>query len=163
MLKFICTTMLIGLISITSCSQSKEKSILAGVWLTQSLEGKLRFNDNRESIAPLSPGKGDFFTFEPTKINNKSEEESFKTLQYGMEEHGKYELDKNTNVLTINYLSIENGYVLYRKVENITNEKLVLTCDDVLIKRWLKTNKLMEDTPIKIVGGSFLETYKKSL
>ena len=80
-----------------------------------------------------------------------------------MEEHGKYELDKNTNVLTINYLSIENGYVLYRKVENITNEKLVLTCDDVLIKRWLKTNKLMEDTPIKIVGGSFLETYKKSL
>lgn len=163
MLKLICTTMFIGLISITSCGQSKEKSMLAGVWLTQSLEGKHRFNDNRESIAATPPEKGDFFAFEPTKINNKSEEGTFKTLQYGMEEHGKYELDKNTNVLTINYLSIENGYVLYRKVENITNEKLVLTCDDVLIKRWLKTNKLMEDTPIKIVGGSFLETYKKSL
>ncbi|MBK8633671.1 MAG: hypothetical protein KA767_03415 [Saprospiraceae bacterium] len=44
MLKLICTTILIGLNSITSCSQSKEKSMLAGVWLTQSLEGKHRFN-----------------------------------------------------------------------------------------------------------------------
>lgn len=165
MTKLIYTAFLL-MFSLAACSQKQavndNSSLLLGKWDTQKVEGKHRFNDGNVSIAATEPHEGDFLKFEIDKVDNGIEHGSFTTVQYGMNESGAWEYNRKTKELKITYTSFEPYFTLFRKVEKLDKTSMVLTADDALIQKWLTTNKLMVDSEIKIVGGSFFEQYAKS-
>lgn len=132
---------------------------MLGKWVATKVEGKQKFSDGTHGMEASLPPEGDFIQFSQEETGNTGE---FFTVQYGMEQSGTWTYQTDNQLLSIVYTSFEPHFTLLRKVETATKEKLVLTIDDDLTKEWVELNHIMEESPVKIVGGYFYEEYKRA-
>ncbi|MCB0648734.1 MAG: hypothetical protein KDC49_18820 [Saprospiraceae bacterium] len=147
------------LLSIKLCGIKDNGSIsqkLLGKWVAVKVEGKHIFNDDSESMTATMPPEGDFIQFTQDKEGDSG---IFTTVQYGREENGKWELSAKERIITITYTSFEPSFIMFRRIESISDSDLILTEDGELIKKWVEVNHIMEDSPKKIVGGYLMEQY----
>lgn len=163
---FVC----LSAIGFTACNKaddtpSDENTVngksLEGKWTPVKLMVTLKFDDGSVVNNNVPIESGDHMTFTYLKTEGNTLKGTYSTRGVGFDSSGEWLLEKQNNELTFSIPVDGQTIVIYRKVESVTANKLLLTADDRLVKLWAEVNDLNAGTQKKIIGGSAYEEYSK--
>lgn len=134
---------------------------LAGKWTPVKMTVSLKFDDGSVQNVTVPLEAGDFMEFVYSKTETRTSEGTYTTRGVGFTSSGTWDLENWNGKLT--YRTVDTAGIpvfLYRHIQTLEANKLILTADDQLTKQWAEINGLQSDTK-KIIGGSAYEEYSK--
>lgn len=144
-----------------SNNQSNGKK-LEGKWTPVKMTISLKFDDGSVVNNTVPIKAGDYMEFTYLKTEGNNAKGTYKTRGVGFDSNGTWLLENQNNELTYQTIATDGQtVVLYRKVETVTGNKLLLTADDRLVKLWAEVNNLNVGEQKKVIGGSAYEEYSK--
>ncbi len=170
-MKHILLLLTISSIAFCACQKNNDSPSNSDPWDGKKIEGKwipvkmtisLKFDDGSvvNNTLPLQPG--DFMEFTYQKTEGHNSKGTYKTRGVGFDSNGTWLLENQNGELTYNAIATDGQQVaLYRKIEILTDNKLLLTADDRLVKLWAEVNDLNVAGQKQVIGGSAYEEYTK--
>lgn len=169
-MKYLPFLFLFNILAFCACDKSESNTDtnasqvhkLEGKWTPVNMKITLKFSDGSTVNQTVPIKEGDYLEFVYQKTTGNKSEGSYKTRGVGFESTGMWRLEHSNNDLTFFSTATDGGNTeIYRKVESVTSNKLVLTADDRLVILWAEVNDLNQNETKKVTGGSAYEEYKK--
>ncbi|MCA0235546.1 MAG: hypothetical protein LCH81_04110 [Bacteroidetes bacterium] len=135
---------------------------LEGRWKPSSMKFTLKFDDGSVVNQTIPLSEEDHTTFVYQKTSNNKSEGTYQTYGLGFASNGTWVLENNNNELSFFSTALDGtAFAIFRKIETITDNQLILTADDRLVVLWAEVNDLNQGEDKKVVGGSAYEVYAK--
>jgi hypothetical protein len=134
---------------------------IEGKWRWVKSVIQLKFDDGTEQNVTANGDPGDYIELDYTNrlADGTGDNGKIITVALGTTTNGVWQLYDKDNRLEILYQD-PLGFV-YRKVETVDNNKLILTADSQTVVEQYTDNGLHEIGDKKLIGGSIYEEYSK--
>lgn len=162
--------LLTSLLLSTLCSCQKSKSDgpadlfegekLAGKWNLVKSIVILKYDDGSVQNVSRDGQPDEFLQFKYTKTTGHKSEGTFTSFGFNTAGNGIWSLAQDKAELDLIFQDNSNFFV-FRRIDELDNNKLIISADDKLVLLFVEVNDLDQDQPKKIVGGSVFEEYKR--
>jgi hypothetical protein len=134
---------------------------LEGKWFPVTTIIKLKYQNGTEQNVTVAGEPDQYLEFKYGKKVGSKSEGAYTSAYAGVVSTGKWEFQQDKGDLDITYTSTSPNIFLYRKVDELDSQKLIMSADDNMVKLYYEVNDLNVDATNKIVGGSIFEEYKR--